>query len=79
MARGRRTFRQSDLTAALKATEAAPHFRGRIVIDQHGVTVIPGEPGPNPVPDRNPIPDAADPDIDPETLAYDEAIRNAKG
>jgi hypothetical protein len=78
MARGPSSFKQSDLTRALKATEAAPHFRGRIVINQHGVTIIPGDPGPNPVPDRAPIPEAADPDTDPETLAIREAFRNAK-
>lgn len=46
MARVRLTFRQRDVTAAIKAVEAAGHVVARIEIDQDGkIVIVPVTPG----------------------------------
>lgn len=69
MARERLTFRQRDLTAALKAAKAAGVAIARIEVSRDGRLVItPGEPAAG----------STDPDTDAETLAIEEAVKNAK-
>jgi hypothetical protein len=67
MPRTRLTFRQRDLKAALKAARDAGIPVARIKVTADGVEITAGDP----------VPSAA-PDIDPETAAMDEAVRNAK-
>jgi hypothetical protein len=46
MARVRLTFRQRDITAAIKAVERAGHIVARIEIEQDGkIVIIPAIPG----------------------------------
>jgi hypothetical protein len=48
MSRERLTFRKRDVTAAIKAVEAAGHVVARIEIDQDGkIVIIPARPGAN--------------------------------
>jgi hypothetical protein len=63
-------FRQRDLKAAIQAAKAAGLTIAQIKINKDGITIVPG-PG-------EPTPEPAAPYTDPETLAIDEAIRNAK-
>jgi hypothetical protein len=69
VARERLTFRQRDLAAALKAAKAAGYPVARIEVRKDGIVLIPGIPGSKA---------QDDPDTDPETLAIEQAIRNAK-
>jgi hypothetical protein len=68
MARDRLTFRQRDLDTALKVVLRRGIKVARIEVRKDGIVIIPGEP----------IDPAIDPDADPETLAADLAVRNAK-
>jgi hypothetical protein len=70
MSRDRLTFRQRDLTAALRAAKDAGVSVKRIEVRKDAVVLIPGEPEPEPVEDK----------IDPEDelAAALEAIKNAK-
>jgi hypothetical protein len=70
VARERLTFRQRDVTAALRAVAAAGISVARIEIRKDGVVIIPG------VADCAIPPD--DPDNDSELLAALEAVKNAK-
>jgi len=67
MARARSTFRQRDVTAALKAARAGGLKVARIEVRQDGVTIIAG--------DENNDPKAAQQD-DPETAKAKEHLRH---
>jgi hypothetical protein len=69
MPRDRLTFRQRDLTAALKAAKEAGVPVRRIEVRKDAVVLIPGEPEP---------PEPIEPGTDPELAAIEDAVKNAK-
>ena len=64
MARDRLTFRQRDVTAALKAVKAAGVSIARVKITRDGVEIVPGEPG------------SETTDLDAERTLMREALQN---
>jgi hypothetical protein len=64
-----------DLTVTLRTVMATRFPTRRVEIGPTGkIAIVPGEPEPDP----DLMPEAADADTDPETLAIDEAVRNAE-
>jgi hypothetical protein len=70
MSRDRLTFRQRDLTAALKAAKDAGVTVRRIEVRKDAVVLIPGELEPEPVEDKT--------EPEDELAAALEVIKNAK-
>jgi hypothetical protein len=71
MAKERLSFRQRDLTAALKAARSAGVRVRKIVVRKDSIVIVPGEPMAAPVIER-------EDDIDPETAAALKAVDDAK-